>query len=69
MAVPAEIPFKSPEDYLDWERSQMEKHEYVAGEVFAMSALRGGMSPLRSIYRLRLMKPWLASPAASTQPT
>jgi Uma2 family endonuclease len=36
MALPAEAPSLSPEAYLNWEISQTEKHEYVAGEVFAM---------------------------------
>ena len=36
MALPAEAPMIGPEKYLAWEASQMEKHEYVAGEVFAM---------------------------------
>jgi Uma2 family endonuclease len=36
MALPAEAAVFSPEEYLRWETAQMEKHEYVAGEVFAM---------------------------------
>ncbi len=36
MALPAEVPVVSPDEYLRWETSQPEKHEYVAGEVFAM---------------------------------
>lgn len=36
MALPAEVPIVSPEEYLLWETNQLEKHEYVAGEVFAM---------------------------------
>ncbi len=28
------------QDYLDWEETQIEKHEYVAGEVFAMVGAR-----------------------------
>lgn len=27
----------SPEDYIDWEETQEERHDYVHGEVFAMS--------------------------------
>jgi len=42
MALPAKIPFRSPEEYLDWEITRPEKHEYVTGEVFAM----GGASRL-----------------------
>lgn len=29
-----------PEDYLEWEKAQSEKHEYIAGEVFAMVGAR-----------------------------
>ncbi|KAF0166956.1 MAG: hypothetical protein FD157_118 [Rhodocyclaceae bacterium] len=36
MVLPAEVPSLSPEEYLNWEITQTEKHEYVAGEVFAM---------------------------------
>jgi Uma2 family endonuclease len=36
MALPAEAPVLSPDEYLRWETCQMEKHEYVNGEVFAM---------------------------------
>lgn len=28
------------EDYLAWEETQVEKHEFVAGEVFAMTGAR-----------------------------
>lgn len=36
MALPVGVPILSPEEYLRWETSQPEKHEYVGGEVFAM---------------------------------
>ncbi len=37
MSLPQEkIPF-GPDDYLAWEMTQIERHEYVDGEVFAMS--------------------------------
>lgn len=42
MALPAPIPHFSAEDYLAWEAAQPDKHEYVAGEAFAM----GGASRL-----------------------
>lgn len=35
--APKYIPKMSPSEYLDWERKQEFKHEYVNGEVFAMS--------------------------------
>ena len=37
MANPALKPHFSPEEYLAWEAEQLEKHEYVDGEVFAMA--------------------------------
>ena len=36
MSLPAETLILSTEEYLRWEASQPEKHEYIAGEVFAM---------------------------------
>lgn len=36
MALPAPAPRFSAEDYLAWEAAQTDKHEYVAGETFAM---------------------------------
>ncbi|MDD4929468.1 MAG: Uma2 family endonuclease [Gallionella sp.] len=32
----------SAQEYLDWEEAQIDKHEYVAGEVFAMVGVRRG---------------------------
>lgn len=37
MNPPAPLPKMSPDEYLVWEREQPVKHEYVAGQVFAMS--------------------------------
>lgn len=37
MALPAEKPAFSAQDYLRWEAEQTEKHEYLRGEVFAMT--------------------------------
>lgn len=37
MALPAPVPHFTAENYLAWDPAQLEKHEYVAGEVFAMS--------------------------------
>ena len=37
MVNPAHEPRFTPEEYLAWEVEQLEKHEYVDGEVFAMS--------------------------------
>lgn len=30
-------PQLTPEDYFDWEEKQLEKHEYVDGQIYAMS--------------------------------
>ena len=37
MPLPAVKPQFTPDLYLEWEAGQREKHEYVAGETFAMS--------------------------------
>lgn len=37
MALPQPTPTFGPDDYLAWEASQTERHEYVQGEVFAMA--------------------------------
>ena len=37
MANPALEPHFSPEEYLAWEAGQTERHDFVAGEVFAMA--------------------------------
>ena len=40
MGLPAEKPHFSRADYLIWEHEQSDRHEYVAGEVFAMVGVR-----------------------------
>lgn len=40
MVLPQPTSALSPEEYLAWEATQPEKHEYVAGEVFAMVGAR-----------------------------
>ena len=42
MAPPLLKPHFSPEEYLAWEAGQVEKHEYVDGEVFAMAGAGEG---------------------------
>ena len=37
MGQAAKIPFMSAADYLDWEPAQLDRHEYLDGEVFAMA--------------------------------
>lgn len=37
MNLPAQKPYFDAQSYLDWEAEQTEKHEYWAGEVFAMA--------------------------------
>lgn len=50
MALPARAPGFTADDYLPWEATQPEKHEYVAGEVFAM----GGASRLHVTVSLNI---------------
>lgn len=40
MALAAEKQGFTAQDYLDWESRQTERHEYLAGEVFAMTGAR-----------------------------
>lgn len=41
MGLPqADRPFLQPQDYLAWEAGQAERHEYVDGEVYAMTGAR-----------------------------
>ena len=37
MGLAAKQTFLSESDYLDWEAQQAQRHEYVAGEVYAMA--------------------------------
>jgi Uma2 family endonuclease len=40
MILPQPKPALTPDEYIAWEATQPEKHEYVAGEVFAMVGAR-----------------------------
>ena len=42
MGLPQEKIKLGAQEYLDWEAEQLDKHEYVAGEVFAMGGTRQG---------------------------
>lgn len=42
MVAVTELQYLTPQDYLDWEEKQSIKHEYIDGEVFAMT---GGTIP------------------------
>jgi hypothetical protein len=57
MGLPAEKPHFSRADYLIWEHDQPERHEYVAGEVFAMVGVRKSARPIASF------TPTFSSPA------
>jgi Uma2 family endonuclease len=37
VALKDNIPRFTPEEYFDWEEQQLEKHEYIGGEVYAMT--------------------------------
>jgi Uma2 family endonuclease len=37
IAIPENFPRFTPEEYFDWEEQQLERHEYIDGEVYAMS--------------------------------
>ena len=37
MEPPVKTPIFSAEDYLAWEPAQLDRHEYVDGDVFAMA--------------------------------
>ena len=51
MANPVLKPHFSPEEYLAWEAEQLEKHEYVDGEVFAMAgAAEGHVTVTGNVY-------------------
>lgn len=56
MGVAAEKPRMSEADYLEWESQAREKHEYVAGEVFAMAGAseRHNRIALNIAFHLRL---------------
>ena len=40
MGMPQTVEAQSREDFIAWENAQVEKHEYVEGEVFAMVGAR-----------------------------
>jgi Uma2 family endonuclease len=50
-ALKENSPKLSPEEYFDWEQSQLEKYEYIDGEVYAMS----GGSKNHSLISVRLI--------------
>ncbi len=37
IAVKDNSPRFTPEEYFEWEEKQLERHEYIDGEVYAMS--------------------------------
>jgi Uma2 family endonuclease len=37
VAVKNNLPRFTPEEYFAWEERQLEKHEYIGGEVYAMT--------------------------------
>ena len=53
MGLPQSVVHLTPDDYLAWENTQAEKHEYVNGEVFAMVGARHEVAP-------GIRPPWMA---------
>lgn len=51
-AQPQSLPHMNPEEYLAFERASEERHEYLAGEVFAM----GGASRLHNLIVTNLVR-------------
>ncbi len=60
MALPKTAPEFDVDAYMAWEEDQPERHEYLAGEVFAMS---GGTDA-----HYTFVPPCPASPAAPSSP-
>jgi Uma2 family endonuclease len=42
IAVRNDLPRFTPEEYFTWEEQQLERHEYIGGEVYAMTG--GGLN-------------------------
>jgi Uma2 family endonuclease len=53
IAVKEDFPKLTPEEYFDWEEKQLEKHEYIDGQVYAMSG--GSVNHGRIAIRLTAM--------------
>ena len=70
MGVAAEKPRMREADYLEWESQAREKHEYVAGEAFAMASAseRHNRIALNIAFHLRLATRGRV-PAAPSCPT
>lgn len=51
IAAKNNVPLLTPEDYFAWEETQLEKYEYINGEVYAM----GGGSKNHSLISVRLI--------------
>lgn len=62
MGLPAEKPAFTREDYLAWENEQAERHEYVGGEVFAMTGVRDSHNVVAGNFYLALRQHLKGSP-------
>jgi Uma2 family endonuclease len=51
IAAKEDFPRLTPEEYFDWEEKQLEKHEYIDGQVYAMS----GRTKNHSLISVRLI--------------
>ena len=65
MGLAAKKPQFSREDYLAWENDQPERHEYVAGEIFAMVGVRDRHNEI-ALNLAALVRPHLRGSACKT---
>jgi len=66
MGQAAEKPVLTPQDYLAWETEQPERHEYLAGEVFAMAGAEDRHVTVSGNLYMALRQHLRGSPAAPT---
>lgn len=68
MNAAEKLPFTA-QDYLDWERQQTTKHEFVQGETFAMAGANEAHVTISLNVASTLKQHLRGTPAASTLPT
>ena len=62
MGLPAEKPAFTRNDFIAWENEQAERHEFVAGEVFAMTGVRDSHNVVAGNFYLVLRQHLKGSP-------